>query len=98
MESRPDKKSSDLIANSNQIGVDFLRTDLDAGLTFVSVAKTTTCLETRARNFSKALKAYETVLRFLPRVTPSVGEQTEIMSKLEDLRADLERAGFPCQS
>lgn len=92
-----DSKSLQLIENSNRIGVDFLRADLDTGLTFLKIACTTTYPDGRARNFAKALLAYRTVLRFLPRVTPSPDEQLEIRAKLEELRLRLEGAGYSCE-
>lgn len=97
MDRRLDQKSARLIENTNRIGVDFLFADLATGLTFLQVALTTTHSEGRTRNFDKALQAYRTVLRFLPRVVPSPNEQLTIQKMLQELKTGLEDAGYSCE-
>ncbi|MBS1802236.1 MAG: hypothetical protein JST28_02660 [Acidobacteria bacterium] len=88
-------KHSGLMDQTNKVGLDFLRTDLEAALTFIKVAQTTSSSESRSRNFGKALEVHRTVLHFLPRLFPSPEELKEIDSKLEQIKLKLEQAGFP---
>lgn len=90
------KGSSRLIQQTNQIGIDFLLTDLNTGLTFLQVADVTSSPESRTRNLDNAYEVYRTVTRLLPRVVISPGERLQIQKKLEDLRNPLERAGYAC--
>ncbi len=90
------EKYSELMDSTNSIGIDFLRTDLEAAQTFINVAETSSSPETQVRNYGKALEGYRTVLHFLPRVLPSPEELADIRGKLEKIKLQLEQAGFPC--
>jgi len=59
---------------SNSI-VDSMNTEIELGLTFAQIAKTTMNGETKARNLENARNAYEVVARFLATndATDSVG-------------------------
>lgn len=93
-----DKRSSELIAQTNRIGVDFLFTELKAGLTFLQLALATTPSDERSRQFDKAFKVYCTVIRLLPKVILTSQEASEIQVKLGDLRRQLEDAGYSCDT
>jgi hypothetical protein len=92
------ERHSELIDRTNSIGIDFLRTDLRAALTFIQVAETSSSWESRDRNYRKALEGYRAVVHFLPRLVPSPKELAEIETKLEEIKLQLERAGFPVSS
>ena len=87
-------KTSKLVEKSNQIGVEFLLSDLDTGLTFTDVAIVTNSPGGSSRNFNKALEVYRTVTRLLPRVSPSADERSRIDSRLAELKRRLEKAGY----
>ncbi|HEV2273769.1 MAG TPA: hypothetical protein VGR96_06355 [Acidobacteriaceae bacterium] len=89
-----DERTSNLIEQSNRIGVQFLLADLNTGLTFTQVASVTESAVGRTRNFDKALEVYRTVTRLLPRVLPSPDEQLQIQTRLGDLKCRLEQAGY----
>lgn len=68
------------------------------GITFLDVAKVTRVAATRRRNVRSARAAYETVLRLLPRVTPSEAEQTLLSARLAELKRRLSAAGSETDS
>ena len=80
------KSTTQIVAESNRIGVQFLLADLAVGNTFLDVAEVTRIGATRRRNFRSAREAYETVLRLLPRVTPSDEEQSLLDAKIAELK------------
>ena len=86
--------SSKLIEKSNQIGIEFLLSDLETGLTFTEVAIVTAFPAGSARNFEKALEVYRTVTRLLPRLSPSPDERSRIHSRLAELKGRLEKGGY----
>lgn len=94
MQPNLDQRSSQLIEESNRIGIQFLLADLNTGLIFTEVASVTESSAGRIRNFEKAVEVYRTVTRLLPRVVPSPDEQLQIQTKLGDLKCRLEQAGY----
>ena len=74
--------------------VDFLFTDLNAASTFLDIAETTRNIETRARNVHNATIAHDAVLRFLPRVTMSARQNTDLKEKLDALLARIQTFGL----
>ena len=86
----PEKSS---IANAfNQQAGDFLKIELETGLTFAKIALSGEAgSEKRTRNRANALKAYQTVLRLRKRV-PSMNQEStrDIQEGLDQLRAALE--------
>lgn len=95
MSADPHHKHAELMDQTNSAGIGFLRTDIEAALTFIQVAETSSSPETRVRNFGKAMEGYRTVLHFLPRVVPSPEELADMHHKLDQIRLHLEQAGFP---
>ncbi|WP_109489031.1 hypothetical protein [Occallatibacter savannae] len=89
------QKNAELIDQTNTIGIEFLRTDIEAALTFIQVAETSSSPENRVRNYGNALEGYRTVLHFLPRVLPSPDELADMQAKLEQIKTKLQQAGFP---
>ena len=70
----------------DDVGVDFLRTEVQAGLTFAKVAATTSRPAARKRNQQNATTALEAVMKFKTRVALSVTEYEELENGLADLR------------
>lgn len=73
------------------IGVEFLRTELRVGLTAVKIAQTSKDEARRNRNWRNAQDAYESVLRFLPKLTLTSKEVDELQSGLATLKAELQK-------
>jgi hypothetical protein len=82
-----------VLRDSNRIGVQFLFTDLDVGLTFLAVAATSGSLETTSRNWKNARKAHDAVLHLLQGLTPTEEELQSINEKLAALRLRLQAVG-----
>ena len=89
-----EKTHAELMEQTNRIGVDFLKVEVEAVLTFIRVAETSTSPVTRARNYGNALIGYRTLLHYLPRIVLTKGEMSEFRQKLEDLKLRLEEAGY----
>jgi hypothetical protein len=88
-------RSDELGEQFNRAGGGFLFTELDTGLTFLSVAATTSNNETAIRNRENARLAYESVLRYMGRIHLDVDEQTRFDEKFAELKGALLEAGFP---
>jgi len=88
-----DKRVSDSILRANQARVDFIRSDLDAALTFAQIARESRDAEKTTRNTRNARLGYDTVVRFLHRTTLSMDEQVYVDEKLDQLRLALVALG-----
>ena len=75
-----------ILTSTHDVGVSFLRTELQAGLTFASVASTTGRSDTRKRNRQNASTALQAVMKFRKRVPLSLAEKEEVENGLADLR------------
>lgn len=87
------KSSRQILEESNRVGVQFLLTEISAGLTFFGVSDTTQSMDTQQRNRRLALTAYETVLRMLPKVDPLEHERQALLDNLAELRNRLISVG-----
>ena len=76
----------------NEAKVEFLKTDLDVGITFVKIARTSADPETVSRNQRNARKAYDAVAHFLSTVTLTQIERENINTKMERLKSALVQA------
>jgi hypothetical protein len=74
----------------NQIGVEFLLIDLDLAMTFLDIAETSRIKETTRRNHDNARTAYDTVLRLLDKLRPSLAQRQAIDAKAAILKARLQ--------
>ena len=63
MSAQLNKRSKRLIDQTNRIGIDFLLSDLNTGLTFLQVAHVTGSPANRSRSFDRAYEVYRTVTR-----------------------------------
>jgi hypothetical protein len=76
--------------DTNQVGIEFLLTELDTGLVFLKVAAAAKSAERVLRNRENARLAYNTVLRFLPIVKLGAEERKVFDQKLAELKAQLD--------
>jgi hypothetical protein len=82
------------LEQANQIGIDFLVTGLNVGLTFLETADATSSQVTGARDLDKASHVYRTVVRLLRRVNLSADDRAEINGRLSELKKRLQDAGY----
>lgn len=80
------------IADSRQISVDLLLTDIDVAFTFLRTAEISEIPETKSRNVQHATKAYIDISRQLAIMDLTLNAREELDRKLEDLRERL--AGY----
>src|SRR5215469_2030899 len=73
--------------------LEFLRAEARTGLTFSNIALGSHYQEKTARNRANARKAYDTLLRFMPRDPASPGASEEIRAKVAELKSDLQQLG-----
>jgi hypothetical protein len=88
-----DKSITRTIADSHQAGVDLLITDCRMALTLLDMAETTTLPESRSRQIGEAHHAYDTILHFLHRLSPTAEQAQQLNTQLEKLRTRLRAAG-----
>lgn len=89
------ERSLDAFEQFNQVGTGFLLTELETGLTFLSVAATTASKETAVRNRDNASVAYQSVLRYMDRIQLNGDDKANFDQKLAELRRGLIEAGYP---
>lgn len=77
---------------ANRVGAELLFTDCDLAMTFLDVAANSQNPETVQRNLENARKAYETVIRLMPKLAFTAAENQEIRSKLSELKRRLQAA------
>ena len=77
----------------NRSWVNFVTVDLNLGLTFSHIARGLVTQETQHRARRNARTAYDTVVRFLDRVSPTPAEAVSIGKKLARLKSELEQLG-----
>jgi hypothetical protein len=77
----------------NQVSTDFLKTDLETGLTFATIAKDTSDPAKRARNRKNARKAYDVVVCHLEQVELKPSDARTISQLLQKLKSDLTALG-----
>ena len=73
--------------------VEFLRAELDTGLTLATIALHPAHEDKTSRNRTNARTAYDSVPRFIPRAQLTPKETDEIKSALEVLRSKLRELG-----
>jgi hypothetical protein len=80
--------------DSQRIGAEFLIADVKVALTFLNVAENTQSEDTRRRNREHAHYGYHTVLRLLPRLSPSAAEWETLQAGLATLKGRLMALGL----
>ena len=84
------------LQNATAAMLQFLKTELDLGMTFAQIAGTKVSREKQQWNVAQARKAYDTVLRMMGRAPMSAGEASLLQSRLTVLKAALEQLGERC--
>lgn len=84
---------TDLLLDAASAGVQFLRTEVIAGLTFSKIALRSKHDAKIKRNRVNARKAYNALLHFTPGTSLSVKDAEEIHAKTAQLRAELQKLG-----
>src|SRR5215467_3642846 len=77
---------------------EFLRAEVQTGLTFSKIALQSRHQEKTDRNRANARKAYDCLLRFMPRVTPTTGEWGEIRASVAELKSNLQQLGVTLEA
>lgn len=77
----------------NKTGVDFLKLDVEVGLTFSGIALQTHDSEKRVRNLRAARKAYDNVLRLMDKVTLTKDDAKSLARNLFRLKCELVMLG-----
>ncbi|HEX3684191.1 MAG TPA: hypothetical protein VHU83_16780 [Bryobacteraceae bacterium] len=77
----------------NAASVDFLHTEADTGLLFANIAMGSDEFEKTARNQAHARLAYDTVLRFVGRVSLTAAEAEGLSAKMGRLKGELRMLG-----
>ena len=75
------------------VGIEFLRAEALAGLTFSKIALQSRYQEKKDRNRAKARKAYDTLLRYMPRDNATLESWEEIRAKVAELHSLLQQLG-----
>jgi len=83
----------DFLFDATTAGVQFLRTELIAGLTFSKIALRSKNAAKADRNRINARKAYDALLHFTPETSLSSEDAKEINAKMAQLRANLQQLG-----
>ena len=78
---------------ANRVNVDFLKVDLKTALTFSEVALKTDDPVKRRRNCNAARKAYDTILRLMPKVALTEAEADLLTDNLARLKSELQSLG-----
>jgi hypothetical protein len=86
-------REGELDLGTASAGTEFLRAELLAGITRAKIAQNTPDESKKQRNLREARKAYDAILRFLPRTFLSPEEKEQIDSKLIDLKFVLRSLG-----
>ena len=73
--------------------IKFLRAELVTGLTLCKIAREASHEDKRERNRLNARKAYDSILRFMPKADIVSEELNDIRLRLEQLRSELRLLG-----
>lgn len=79
--------------NTNASGAGFLRSELRTGMTLTRIAMQSVHPDRVDRNRANAKKAYDSVLRFLPKAQLGNEEEMEIRDGLAELKFALQSLG-----
>jgi hypothetical protein len=77
----------------NRTTIEFLKVDLETGLTFATIARQASNDHGMQRNRRAARKSYNTVIKMMPKTDLSSQDQAWIEQGLSRLKTELERLG-----
>jgi hypothetical protein len=80
-------------ADLQEVSAEFVKTELQTGITFADLALSAKHKDRRERNTANARKAYDTALRFMDTVSPTPEIDADLNDRLQHLRAQLEKLG-----
>ncbi len=89
-------RSLEIRRQTKEAGLAFLKTDVEAALTFAQVAlQAGSDSERKSRNQTNARKGYDSIARLIRRIAPlcTEGEKQEFEQKFDKLRDALKRLG-----
>jgi len=81
---------------TSQVGIEFLRTEVETAFVFARVASDAQDSEKRLRNVRNARRAYDTLLHFMQRLVLTPDARDEIHLRIWDLRRQLINLGENC--
>ncbi len=81
------------LEDANTAGVNFLKIDLETGLTFSRMAQQTSDIVGKHRNTRAARRAYDAIIRLRVNVHPTQEDADSLRRKLRLLKSDLIRLG-----
>jgi hypothetical protein len=88
--------SSQIVENLKRNGFEFLKTEINVGLTLAKGASQAgDSSSKKVRNQAKARRAYDTVVRLSERLHLNESEVEELNQRLEPLRSALQELGEP---
>ena len=74
---------------SSQVGMNFLRTEVETALLFASLAFQARDSEKRRRNLQNARKGYDTLRQLVRKLVLTPDERTEMRLKISEVRRQL---------
>ncbi|HEX4067191.1 MAG TPA: hypothetical protein VHZ09_14305 [Acidobacteriaceae bacterium] len=81
-------------ADFNACGTEFLLRELELALTFMDLAVVSGCVDHSQSAHAHAVRAHQSVLRFLPAVRPELRERALIQRNLTRLESRMKIAGL----
>jgi len=79
--------------DANTASLGFLNVEADTGLMFAEIARESDNAEKTARNRANARLAYDTLLRFIGRVSMTDAEAQSLQEKMGKLKLELQTLG-----
>jgi hypothetical protein len=79
--------------DQQEITAEFLKNELQTGITFADLALSAKHEDRRERNRANARKAYDTALHFMSTLSPTSEIPAELKDRLEHLRTRLKQLG-----
>ncbi len=77
----------------NRVTTDFLKIEVEIGLTFLKIARETRDASRSLRNRKAARKAYDTLRKLSPRVELTIADDSFLQEKLTQMNAELQALG-----
>ncbi|MBV8673351.1 MAG: hypothetical protein JOZ33_07955 [Acidobacteriaceae bacterium] len=82
---------SELRERTNEVTAELLLADAEIAMTFLDLADTTRVPENRIRRRREAAKAYQTILKLLPRVDTTEEQKLTLKGRLDQIHRRLSK-------